>query len=101
MSATQPGPPYSSASNDAPHPTPPPRACCQVARAFNGAYGLGLTTRGEMQYGYDGERMTPSQCGKMDQAVAFGKVRCCGCAVLCSGAGCGYVGWSQESGGMG
>ena len=32
-----------------------------VARAFNRAYGLRLTTRGEMQYAYEGERMTPSQ----------------------------------------
>ncbi|PRW33024.1 GHMP kinase [Chlorella sorokiniana] len=46
--------------------------CVLVARAFNQAYGLRLTTRGEMQYAYDGERMTPSQCGKMDQACAFG-----------------------------
>ena len=35
--------------------------CVLVARAFNRAYGLGLTTRGEMQYAYEGERMTPSQ----------------------------------------
>lgn len=34
-----------------------------VARAFSRAYGLRLTTRGEMQYAYDGERMTPSQVG--------------------------------------
>ncbi|PSC73195.1 GHMP kinase [Micractinium conductrix] len=46
--------------------------CVLVARAFNRAYGLRLTTRGEMQYAYEGERMTPSQCGKMDQACAFG-----------------------------
>lgn len=37
--------------------------CVLVARAFNRAYGLRLTTRGEMQYAYDGERMTPSQVG--------------------------------------
>ncbi|KAL4857393.1 hypothetical protein ACK3TF_002272 [Chlorella vulgaris] len=47
--------------------------CVLVARAFNRAYGLKLTTRGEMQYAYEGERMTPSQCGKMDQACAFGR----------------------------
>lgn len=46
--------------------------CVLVARAFNRAYGLKLTTRGEMQYAYEGERITPSQCGKMDQACAFG-----------------------------
>ena len=37
--------------------------CVLVARAFNQAYGLRLTTRGEMQYAYEGERMTPSQVG--------------------------------------
>ena len=41
--------------------------CVLVARAFNRAYGLRLTTRGEMQYAYEGERMTPSQVC----AVAF------------------------------
>lgn len=25
-----------------------------------------------MQYAYEGERLTPSRCGKMDQALAFG-----------------------------
>jgi homoserine kinase len=37
--------------------------CVLVARAFNRAHGLKLTTRGEMQYAYEGERMTPSQVG--------------------------------------
>lgn len=46
--------------------------CVLVARAFNRVHALRLTTRGEMQYAYEGERMTPSQCGKMDQACAFG-----------------------------
>lgn len=46
--------------------------CVLLARAFNRVHGLRLTTRGEMQYAYEGERMTPSQCGKMDQACAFG-----------------------------
>lgn len=45
-----------------------------VARAFNTCYGLGLTTRGEMQVAYEGERLTPSQCGRMDQALAYGRV---------------------------
>lgn len=48
--------------------------CVLVARAFNQAYGLGLTIRGEMQAAFNGERLTPSQCGRMDQAVAFGSV---------------------------
>lgn len=46
--------------------------CVLVTRAFNRLYGLRLSTRGEMQYAYEGERMTPSRCGKMDQALAFG-----------------------------
>ena len=40
----------------------------QVARAFSRAYGLQLSTRGEMEYAYQGERLTPSLCGRMDQA---------------------------------
>ncbi|KAK9804885.1 hypothetical protein WJX72_010097 [[Myrmecia] bisecta] len=48
--------------------------CVLVARAFNRMYGLKLTTRGEMEYAYSGERMTPSLCGRMDQANAFGSV---------------------------
>lgn len=37
----------------------------QVARAFNVAYGLQLSTRGEMEYAYQAERLTPSLCGRM------------------------------------
>lgn len=37
--------------------------CVLVARAFNRVHALRLTTRGEMQYAYEGERMTPSQVG--------------------------------------
>jgi hypothetical protein len=48
--------------------------CVLLARAFNRCYALGLTPRGEMQAAYEGERLTPSQCGRMDQAVAFGQV---------------------------
>ena len=48
--------------------------CVLVARAFNITYKLGLTIRGEMQAAFNGERLTPSQCGRMDQAVAFGSV---------------------------
>jgi galactokinase len=48
--------------------------CVLVARAFNQIYKLNLTTRGEMQAAFHGERLTPSQCGRMDQAVAFGSV---------------------------
>ncbi len=48
--------------------------CVLVARAFNQSYNLNLTTRGEMQAAFYGEKLTPSQCGRMDQAVAFGSV---------------------------
>lgn len=48
--------------------------CVLVARAFNEVYHLGLTTRGIMQAAFEGERLTLSQCGRMDQAVAFGGV---------------------------
>lgn len=48
--------------------------CVLVARAFNICYDIGMTERGEMQAAFEGERLTPSQCGRMDQAVAFGTV---------------------------
>lgn len=48
--------------------------CVLVARAFNRCYGIGMTARGEMQAAFEGERLTPSQCGRMDQAVAFGQL---------------------------
>lgn len=43
-----------------------------VARAFNKLYDLKLTTRGEMEIAYQGEIITPSRCGRMDQACAYG-----------------------------
>jgi len=46
--------------------------CVLVARAFNRVYGLQLTVRGEMEYAYLGEVTTPSKCGRMDQACAYG-----------------------------
>uniref|UniRef100_A0A7S2RRZ4 UTP--glucose-1-phosphate uridylyltransferase n=1 Tax=Mucochytrium quahogii TaxID=96639 RepID=A0A7S2RRZ4_9STRA len=46
--------------------------CVLVARAFNKLYDLRLSVRGEMEYAYQGELLTPSQCGRLDQAVAFG-----------------------------
>ena len=46
--------------------------CVLTARAFNRIYDLKMTTRGEMEYAYKGEILTPSQCGRMDQACAFG-----------------------------
>ena len=48
--------------------------CVLVARAFNRAYDLKLTTRAEMESAYQGEILTPSRCGRMDQGCAFGQV---------------------------
>ena len=46
--------------------------CVLVARAFNRIYHLNLTLDAEMELAYLGERTTPSQCGRMDQACAYG-----------------------------
>ena len=46
--------------------------CVLVARAFNRLYDLNLTIREEMELAYLGERTTPSNCGRMDQACAYG-----------------------------
>lgn len=46
--------------------------CVLVARAFNRLFELGLSVRDEMEIAYAGERLTGSQCGRMDQACAFG-----------------------------
>jgi mevalonate kinase len=46
--------------------------CVLVARAFSRAYGLNLSVRGEMELAYQGEIATPSACGRMDQACAYG-----------------------------
>ena len=46
--------------------------CVLVARAFNRLYNLNLTIREEMELAYLGERTTPSHCGRMDQACAYG-----------------------------
>lgn len=43
-----------------------------LARAFNRLYDLKLTKRGEMEIAYQGEILTPSRCGRMDQACAYG-----------------------------
>jgi galactokinase len=47
--------------------------CVLTARAFNRLYGLNLTVRGEMEAAYYGEQLTPSRCGRLDQACAYGK----------------------------
>jgi hypothetical protein len=46
--------------------------CVLAARAFNRIYDLGLDIRAEMEIAYQGERRTPSCCGRMDQGCAFG-----------------------------
>jgi galactokinase len=43
-----------------------------TARAFNQVYRLGLDVRAEMELAYRGELATGSQCGRMDQACAYG-----------------------------
>ncbi len=49
--------------------------CVLVARAFSRVFDLRLTIRDEMDAAYRGERTTPSRCGRMDQACAFGPGR--------------------------
>ncbi len=46
--------------------------CVLVAKAFNQLYKLHLNTIGEMNIAYIGEQRTPSRCGRLDQACAFG-----------------------------
>ena len=46
--------------------------CVLIARAFNLLYDLQISVRGEMEAAYQGEIMTPSRCGRLDQACAFG-----------------------------
>ncbi|WP_026503615.1 sugar phosphate nucleotidyltransferase [Butyrivibrio sp. NC3005] len=46
--------------------------CVMVARAFNELYDLHLNTKGIMNIAYLGEQRTPSRCGRLDQACAYG-----------------------------
>jgi UTP-glucose-1-phosphate uridylyltransferase/mevalonate kinase len=46
--------------------------CVLVARAFGYVYDLKMTARAEMEAAYQGEILTPSRCGRMDQGCAFG-----------------------------
>ena len=46
--------------------------CVLVARAFNQLYHLKMNTKGEMQAAFRGEHRTPSRCGRLDQACAYG-----------------------------
>ncbi len=43
-----------------------------VARAFNQLYNLKMNIKGEMQAAFRGEQRTPSRCGRLDQACAYG-----------------------------
>lgn len=47
--------------------------CVLTARAFNQVHRLGLDVRDEMDLAYRGELAAGSQCGRMDQACAYGK----------------------------
>jgi galactokinase len=47
--------------------------CVLTARAFNQVHQLGLSIGDEMELAYRGELMAGSQCGRMDQACAYGK----------------------------
>ncbi|MGD1702386.1 mevalonate kinase family protein [Dapis sp. BLCC M229] len=47
--------------------------CVLVTRAFNLLYDLNLNIPEEMELAYQGEVTTPSRCGRMDQACAYGK----------------------------
>lgn len=51
--------------------------CVLVARAFNKLYHLHLNTMGEMNIAYMGEQRTPSRCGRLDQACAYGVTPIC------------------------
>ena len=48
--------------------------CVLVARSFNEIYDLNLTKRAEIEAAYQGEIMTSSRCGRMDQGCAYGQV---------------------------
>lgn len=48
--------------------------CVMVAKAFNELYHLHLNTLGLMNIAYWGEQRTPSRCGRLDQACAFGTI---------------------------
>lgn len=47
--------------------------CILVAQAFDAVYTLGLFPHELMELAYVGERLTGSQCGRMDQACIYGK----------------------------
>ena len=46
--------------------------CVLTARAFNRIHSLDMSIEDEMELAYHGELLTGSQCGRMDQACAYG-----------------------------
>ncbi|MDY6939691.1 MAG: GHMP kinase [Cyanobacteriota bacterium] len=46
--------------------------CVLVTRAFNRIYDLKLSLEEEIELAYQGERTTPSRCGRMDFGCAYG-----------------------------
>ena len=47
--------------------------CILIAKAFDAVYKLGLFPHELMEMAYLGEKLTGSQCGRMDQACIYGK----------------------------
>lgn len=47
--------------------------CILVAKAFDSIYSLNLLPHELMELAYQGEKLTGSQCGRMDQACIYGK----------------------------
>lgn len=47
--------------------------CILIAKALDEVYKLGLFPYELMQLAYQGERLTGSQCGRMDQACVYGR----------------------------
>jgi len=47
--------------------------CVLTARAYNRIYDLRLNVHDEMECAYQGEILTGSECGRMDQVCAFGQ----------------------------
>ncbi len=48
--------------------------CVLIARAFNRLYNFNWSISDEMSIAYHGEQRTPSRCGRLDQACAYGKI---------------------------
>lgn len=48
--------------------------CVLIAEAINKVWDLRLSRKELMELAYNGERLTGSQCGRMDQACIYGKI---------------------------